>query len=685
MTVRACVLALAVALGATLLAQQPELAPAPPQEPPAATFRTAIEAVQVDVFVTGEDGQPVPGLTIDDFEIFENGRPQPIATFDAVDIPLHDPAAVEPPLAEPDVLSNTGPAGRVYMFAFDEVSPCNALRTRHFLRQFMDRHFGPNDVAAVTLLGRGLVTDGQDFTGNRRLILQAIDKFSGGFPSFDEDCGRPSRSEARQLMASLRDLTEMMARVEGRHKSMLFISEGITYNVFDVIDYRGGVLSLVGVDAHAAVRAATRSNLTIYPIDPTGVSPDFRPLDDRSSLTALAEATGGFALYDSNSYAPTFERIVRESSTYYMLGFNSSYSKNDGRFVRIEVKVKRPGLKVHARDGYVAPTRDERRAEQRARVERSPIAEAIASPLATRGLGMHVSAAAYRTAKKESAVSLVMELDPSSLALVDEGGRFTGVVEARYLATDARNRIYPESRVAATLALMPDTYRKVAAKGVRIVSQLELPKGRYQIRVATGSGRNTGSVVYDLDIPDFRDPLLTMSGISLAATPADEVLTMRADRRSTGASKKCRPPSCESTVSETGGIALWSAATAPGDAHLLQDVLPEPPTTAREFDADQTLALFAEVYDNRRQGANAPASPIRMVASIQDASGQQVHSVMEERQASAPRRASGGHGFMMRVPLQSVPAGSYVLRVEASSGDDDQPLTASRRIPIRVR
>ena len=55
------------------------------------------------------------------------------------------------------------------------------LRTRRFVRQFIEKHFGPHDVGAVAMLGRALSTDGQDFTSNRRLLLEAVDKFSGGF------------------------------------------------------------------------------------------------------------------------------------------------------------------------------------------------------------------------------------------------------------------------------------------------------------------------------------------------------------------------------------------------------------------------------------------------------------------------------------------------------------------------
>ena len=77
-----------------------------------------------------------------------------------------------------------------------------------------------------------------------------------------------------QQMGSLRDLIESLVRIPGRHKAMLFFTHGPEIDMLDIVDYKGGVLGLAGDDAHAAMMAATPSNLRIYPIDPAGLSPD---------------------------------------------------------------------------------------------------------------------------------------------------------------------------------------------------------------------------------------------------------------------------------------------------------------------------------------------------------------------------------------------------------------------------
>ena len=48
------------------------------------------------------------------------------------------------------------------------------------------------------------------------------------------------------------------------------------------------------------------------------------------------------------------DRIVRESSTYYLLAYTSTNNKLDGKYRRTQVSVKRPGVQVFYRAGYVA-------------------------------------------------------------------------------------------------------------------------------------------------------------------------------------------------------------------------------------------------------------------------------------------------------------------------------------------
>ena len=58
----------------------------------------------------------------------------------------------------------------------------------------------------------------------------------------------------------------------------------------------------------------------------------------------LAEETGGFATIDANSLSSAFDRIVDSNSRYYILGYTPPDDAQNGRFHKIDVRVKRPGV-----------------------------------------------------------------------------------------------------------------------------------------------------------------------------------------------------------------------------------------------------------------------------------------------------------------------------------------------------
>lgn len=255
----------------------------PASDDPPVVFRSGIDAVQLDVTVVDRDGRPVTDLRVDDFDVLENGEPRAIATFAEVRVPAV-PRERAYGGVEPDVATNMLPEGRVYVFALDEVSPESTMRARQFLRDFIERHFGANDLGAVVLVGRGLAATGQDFTHSRARLLAAIDRYSP-FPD-------RSTSDRVNQIAALRALTESLATIPGRRKAVLVVSEGIGVDMFDVVDYRGRATTLDAFclltstpphscrssrDAHAMLVAAHHGNVAFYPVDPRGLTPDLLP------------------------------------------------------------------------------------------------------------------------------------------------------------------------------------------------------------------------------------------------------------------------------------------------------------------------------------------------------------------------------------------------------------------------
>jgi VWFA-related protein len=655
------------------------------QQPSTPTFRAGVDLVEVDVNVTDATGAPVSDLTAQDFEIFEDGRQQSIATLAFVDVGAKDLPRTAL-LAEPDVQSNTRGDGRTYVIAFDEVAPEHTLRARLFLRRFIEQYFAPNDVGAVVLLGRGRARDTQDFTSNPRLLTEAIDRYQGGFgkedapvslappsapsslpreatslpillPSPTADTSGTSRSRASALKA----LAEFMGGMGGRRKTLLYVSTGISFDMFEIIGFRGGAMSLAMADVWSAMTAATRGNVTIYAIDPMGLSPDGaladrataftsderdERRDARTNLRTFAELTGGFAFTDQNNIDAAFTRIVRENSSYYVLGFNSTNPRRDTRFRNLDVRVKRAEVQIKARKGYIAAPPKEERTNARLSRDLAPaVASAIASPLRTADLPMRVTAVPYKGSGRNADVLLVVDVDATRLPLVEQNGVQTADVDLAWVAISADGRTRPNGRYRTALALKPDTYDRASRNGFRFVSAIDVPPGRYQLRVAAGGTTGpAGSVVYDLEVPDFSRTPLAISGLSLTSRlSADAVI------------QQIRNP--------------------------LQGRLAATPTTAREFDKGDVLTLFTEVYTD---GKRSPAHAIDMKASIVNADGRSVSSA-EQQASSSDARATGGRlPFTTTLPINDAAPGDYVLRVEARESLAGGA-TAVRNIPIRVR
>jgi VWFA-related protein len=675
-------------------AQEPQQTP---QEPPPVTFRVEVNYVEVDAIVTDANGNPITDLTQKDFQVLEDGRPQTISTFSMVNLPVERaerPLFADMPI-EPDVQTNTTAEGRIYLVVLDDlhVTFSNTPRVRRALTDFFNRNFGVNDLAAVVFTS-GRSQDGQDFTNNRRLLIGSVDKFLGrklrsetleqldmanrigrdpeqrGTPL--DPLERERAQNARTVMDQIEKLAEFMAGVRGRRKALILVSEGISYNVYDVITNTSA--NMVLQETSDAIGAATRGNVAIYGIDPRGLDafseaieiagvpqddPSFSPAASlqntlrlsQESLRVLAAETGGFAAVNRNDFSDAFTRLVRENSTYYVLGFYPANERRDGRFRRIEVRVTRPGAQVRSRRGYVAPRG---RAPEPPRAAggaaASPVAtalnEALASPIALNGIPMSVFAAPYKGTAPNAAIPLVIEMAGRDFRFAEKDGTFNDRIEVSFAAVDTRGNSRGGDKHTLTTTMKPDTVARLRERGFRVVSQIDLPPGRYQLRVAAaeeGAARS-GSVLYDLEVPDFYKLPFSMSGTTI-----------------------------------TSGRAQLTPTVLPKTP--LSDVLPAPPVAQREFERGDVIALFTEFYES---ATNAPPHGLDFTTTVRATDGRVVFEDREERSSSDLQGNAGGHGYRVNIPLEGFAPGAYVVRVEGRSRANADAVIG-KDVLIRVR
>jgi len=208
-----------------------------------------------------------------------------------------------------------------------------------------------------------------------------------------------------------------------------------------------------------------------------------------------------------------------------------------------------------------------------------------------------------------------------------------------------KNKFFPGQTQTARLTLKPETYAQVMKTGVRMVIETTLAPGRYQMRIAAGN-RDTkaGSVVYDLDVPDFTKAPLVLSGVSMGSAATARIMTMNA-----------KTP---------------FAASLPGNI-----------TSTRVFDVGDTLGLYAEAYESLK---DATPHTIDLTAELRAEGGTVVRKVSEQRSSKELQGTRGGYGFAAQLALSDIAPGLYVIHVEARANIGDRP-AVSKDIQIRVR
>ena len=249
---------------------------------------------------------------------------------------------------------------------------------------------------------------------------------------------------------------------------------------------------------------ANRANTSFYPVDPRGlaafdspmssplpVQADAATLRQRSeTLRTLAVATDGMAVF-SNDLSSVLRRIVDDLSSYYLLGYYSN-GKLDGKFHSIAVRVKRPGVQVRARRGYLAATPGAATAAAataaagarpaKADAEAAAVTASIA-PLAgyTREVPLRVQAATGWKPADPPSAAVWVEGELSGAREFDEMWK-SGAAAAIELAPPDGPAV---ASVRATVAAGARTFR------VALVPPQPLAPGDYVVRVSARSAEVT--------------------------------------------------------------------------------------------------------------------------------------------------------------------------------------------------
>jgi Ca-activated chloride channel homolog len=289
------------------------------QEPP--VFRAAGDTVPVFVTVTDRADRLITGLTQDRFTLRDNGRPQPITVFDNSPQPIRLIVLID--------LSGS---------MYGNLPLIRDAGTALFSK------LGRDDVATVGTFGKQIEIN-STFTRDQRALLAALPQ--------DIEPDAPTH-----LWRAILQAMDAFGDTAGR-RVVLVLSDGQ--------DSRAGEWGQKYVGSTEVVERAHRDNVMLYAVAmQSRFAPGRRPMGGglMAQITnnfpspefgkTSVETGGGYVeLRPRDDLGSAFSRIVEELHSQYLLGFAAP--AKDGKRHEIEVRVSDGGLKVRARENYIAP------------------------------------------------------------------------------------------------------------------------------------------------------------------------------------------------------------------------------------------------------------------------------------------------------------------------------------------
>ena len=667
-----------------------------PQQP---TFRGGINFVRVDVIVTDKKAQPVIDLAQTDFQVFEDGQPQKIEQFRLIRVDGNPKPGDPPPRVvrtrEDEETEAARDDVRIFAILLDDYHTRrgNSISVREPLTRFIRTHLRPNDLLAV-MYPLTSVND-VSFTNDHESIVGAIQRFEGRkfdyrpLNQFEQQYERyPTETVERirndVVMGALRGLCVRLGSLRDGRKSLIFVSEGFTAMLPPQMRRQDASLPGNPFEAGAAATSqdspreqtaewfsqsdvysrmrevsdvANRNNTAIYSLDPRGLAAFEYDVDDvpgngppsfatdrralqmtQDTLRSLSEDTDGRAIVNRNTLAEGLAQITRDSSFYYLIGYNSTKAPTDGKFHPIEVKVKRRDVDVRARKGYWAFTAaDAIRVANPTPEVAKPFQFALASIATSVQAGKYVRTwiGTERGASGKTKVTLVWEALPQAPgARRDQPGRLS------VLAADSRGGLVfrgrvPDAALASAGSASPPN--DAGAGGIRTpVAQaalgsqrlvFEAPPGKMELRMtveAAGGGGTLDSENRTIDVPDLTAPQAALS------TP--RVYRAR-------------------TAREMQALVADAGAT---------------PTATREFPRTERLLIRFDVYG---AGTDMPAP----TAVLLNRAGTKMSDI-----SIASATAGGTH--QIDLGLSSIPAGEYLVQITVKGASGE----ATELIALRV-
>ncbi len=669
-------------------------------------FRVASNLVLVDVTVRDKKGNLVKDLKKEDFTVFEDNVAQQIVTFSLESIPsapeeaIADVAAGNQPKPAPTVNLNLTPRAEikkedlqdkrliVMFFDLSSLGTEDLIRSINTAKEFVAKKSTPHDLMAIATYSSTLQLV-QDLTNDREVLTRALTQMdptdSGSTP--DEDLGDPETSEDAFVPD---DVQFNIFNTDRRLAALETVAKG--YREFperkSLILFASG-MTTTGIENQAQIRStvdtANQANMSIYTVDSRGLvalppgggasmgSPRGQALftgnamrqqidnlnSSQETLTTLAADTGGAAFQDTNELGPVFTKVVSDTQAYYVLGYYSANTKEDGKFRKIRVEVSRPDLKLQHRPGYFASkqfmkltqTERDRQLEEALTVDR-PFSD----------LPLILEADYFKNDGVNSLVPVSIQLAGDAVQFEEKKSQREALFEFLAQITDPKGRVAGIARDTVQVHLPAQTAEKVRAGQILYTTGFQLRPGDYRLKFLVRDNRTgkLGSFEQALAVPALDGKSLQTSSVVLGNRLVD------AKQNSEGVEHRGFGERFQMLATKADPLKI-------GEKRIV-------PSIGNVFRGRQTLYVYFQVYgaveDSRTRKPSLEASLmfLRGNSKVKESQPQQLREWDRESKGSAT--------VAMAVPLQGLKRGGYTLQIHLR--DEVSDTNIYRRVPLVI-
>lgn len=684
-----CLVLFAVALSAqTQTTPQPKPSSSPEQADD--VIKIFSDLRQTDVMVFDAKGNFVDDLKREDFELRVDGKPTPITFFERVEAGAGNEEAQwlavrERPTPAKERVPTT--YGRKVLFFVDDIhlSPSSIVQARDLIKKYIDYEHTENDeVQIVSASGR--VGFFQQLTDNKIVLRKAAERLTH-YQRTGKDYGVPPMSSYQafqiergdsdtldyfvdELIKQNRFLTRPVATdlVRARAANIMRQSSQWVLKTLGTLDQTiRDAASLPGrkllffisdgflvhsnyTDMSNAIRSlgsnAARAGVVIYSIDArglavplvdggTGSDPSGRLLRAsqgevfafQDPLNALAQDSGGRALFNNNDLYAAVDNSLKETSFYYLLGWTPERTDdNPNKFRRLELAViGRPELTVRMRKGSFNLEKPKRQETTKAQPVEAKLQEALVTKTSVRDLPVSLAVSYVDTPDKGSSLSVSMEIPTEVLSSNADDEKLSASVDFAGAVFDQ------EGKSTSTFGQKVTLGEALKTDGRRLkYTHTVFPRpGLYQVRVAARdalSGR-VGTAKSWIEIPNLSQKKLTLSSIVVGERSA----------------------------------ATASNAEAVGPTRLFSNQTPL--NIARRFKPDSFMRCLVFVYNASRAGADRMSDVAIQVQVLRN--NKPVITTAIKQIPAQPGKDQDRLPYASEISLKGLAPGRYVLSISA--------------------